>query len=144
MAEISIQINGRQQKHEAESRTHLGDFIREKSRLTGTNLSCEHGVCGACTVLVDGRPVRSCITFAGACDGHEVTTVEGYDDDPIMSRLRTAFSEKHALQCGFCTPGFVMSLCFPPLAGEPQWVRRMSTPISSSHAATISSLRSRM
>jgi carbon-monoxide dehydrogenase small subunit len=107
MAEISIQVNGRQQKHEAEPRTHLGDFIREKSRLTGTNLSCEHGVCGACTVLVDGRPVRSCITFAGACDGHEVTTVEGYDDDPIMSRLRTAFSEKHALQCGFCTPGML-------------------------------------
>ena len=107
MAEISIQVNGRQQKHEAEPRTHLGDFIREKSRLTGTNLSCEHGVCGACTVLVDGRPVRSCITFAGACDGHEVTTVEGYGDDPIMSRLRTAFSEKHALQCGFCTPGML-------------------------------------
>ncbi len=107
MAEISIQVNGRKQSHEAEPRTHLGDFIREKGRLTGTNLSCEHGVCGACTVLVDGRPVRSCITFAGACDGHEVTTVEGYDDDPIMQRLRKAFSEHHALQCGFCTPGML-------------------------------------
>src|SRR5690606_12159785 len=107
MAEISIQVNGRQQKHEAEPRTHLGDFIREKGRLTGTNLSCEHGVCGACTVLVDGRPVRSCITFAGACDGHEVTTVEGYEGDPIMTRLRKAFSEHHALQCGFCTPGML-------------------------------------
>ncbi|WP_341668795.1 xanthine dehydrogenase family Fe-S subunit [Alcaligenes sp. SDU_A2] len=107
MAEISIQINGRKQSHQAEARTHLGDFIREKSRLTGTNLSCEHGVCGACTVLVDGRPVRSCITFAGACEGHEVRTVEGYDDDPIMLRLRSAFSEHHALQCGFCTPGML-------------------------------------
>ena len=107
MAEISIQVNGRKQSHEAEARTHLGDFIREKGRLTGTNLSCEHGVSGACTVLVDGRPVRSCITFAGACDGHEVTTVEGYDDDPIMQRLRQAFSEHHALQCGFCTPGML-------------------------------------
>ena len=107
MAEISIQVNGRTQTHEAEPRTHLGDFIREKGRLTGTNLSCEHGVCGACTVLVDGRPVRSCITFAGACDGHEVTTVEGYEGDPIMTRLRKAFSEHHALQCGFCTPGML-------------------------------------
>jgi len=102
-----MEVNGRKVKGDVPPRTHLGDFLREEVRLTGTNLSCEHGVCGACTVLVDGKPVRSCITFAVACEGKQVTTIEGYDNDPIMKRLREAFHAKHALQCGFCTPGML-------------------------------------
>lgn len=107
MSELNIEVNGRRFKREVVDRTHLGDFLREDLRLTGTNLSCEHGVCGACTVLIDGKPVRSCITFASACDGRHVTTIEGYDNDPIMTRLRAAFNAHHALQCGFCTPGML-------------------------------------
>lgn len=107
MSELNIEVNGRRVTRDVADRTHLGDFLREDLRLTGTNLSCEHGVCGACTVLVDGKPVRSCITFATACDGREVTTIEGYDNDPIMVRLREAFNIHHALQCGFCTPGML-------------------------------------
>ena len=107
MSKISLEVNGQPLQREVAPRTHLGDFLRDDVRLTGTHLGCEHGVCGACTVLVDGQPVRSCITFAVACDGARVTTVEGYDDDPIMMRLRPAFSRHHALQCGFCTPGML-------------------------------------
>ena len=107
MSELNIEVNGRRYSREVVDRTHLGDFLREDLRLTGTNLSCEHGVCGACTVLVDGKPVRSCITFATACEGRQVTTIEGYDDDPVMERLRKAFNMHHALQCGFCTPGML-------------------------------------
>jgi carbon-monoxide dehydrogenase small subunit len=105
--EISIQVNGRGFRRQAEPRMHLGDFLRDELRLTGTHLGCEHGVCGACTVLVDGQPTRSCITFAVACEGREVTTIEGYDDDAVMQRLRQAFTRHHALQCGFCTPGML-------------------------------------
>ncbi|MDX3896204.1 xanthine dehydrogenase family Fe-S subunit [Pusillimonas sp.] len=107
MSELSMEVNGRKVTGDVPARTHLGDFLRDKVRLTGTNLSCEHGVCGACTVLVDGKPVRSCITFAVACEGKQVTTIEGYDNDPVMRRLREAFHDKHALQCGFCTPGML-------------------------------------
>jgi len=104
---ISIQVNGRSYRREAEPRMHLGDFLRDDLRLTGTHLGCEHGVCGACTVLVDGQPTRSCITFAVACEGREVTTIEGYDEDAVMRLLRPAFTRHHALQCGFCTPGML-------------------------------------
>jgi len=104
---ISIQVNGRGYSRHAEPRMHLGDFLRDELRLTGTHLGCEHGVCGACTVLVNGQPTRSCITFAVACEGQEVTTIEGYDDDAVMQRLRPAFTRHHALQCGFCTPGML-------------------------------------
>ncbi|VTU22973.1 Caffeine dehydrogenase subunit gamma [Variovorax sp. PBS-H4] len=107
MDPISIQVNGRSFSRQAEPRMHLGDFLRDELRLTGTHLGCEHGVCGACTVLVDGQPTRSCITFAVACEGREVTTIEGYDDDAVMHRLRQAFTRHHALQCGFCTPGML-------------------------------------
>ena len=107
MDPISIQVNGRSICRPAEPRVHLGDFLRDELRLTGTHLGCEHGVCGACTVLVDGQPTRSCITFAVACEGREVTTIEGYDDDAAMQRLRQAFTRHHALQCGFCTPGML-------------------------------------
>ncbi|MDR6520898.1 carbon-monoxide dehydrogenase small subunit [Variovorax paradoxus] len=100
-------MNGRSISRPAEPRVHLGDFLRDELRLTGTHLGCEHGVCGACTVLVDGQPTRSCITFAVACEGREVTTIEGYEDDAAMQRLRQAFTRHHALQCGFCTPGML-------------------------------------
>ena len=94
---------------EVEPRLSLVDFLREHQFLTATHIGCEHGVCGACTVLVDGAPARSCITFAAAVDGAEVTTLEGLEDDPVMNLLREAFSKHHALQCGFCTPGMLMT-----------------------------------
>jgi carbon-monoxide dehydrogenase small subunit len=107
MPKIAIELNGQPFAREVSARTHLADLIREEGRLTGTHLGCEHGVCGACTVLLDGKPVRSCITFAAACDGAKITTVEGYDEDPVMALLRAAFSRHHALQCGYCTPGML-------------------------------------
>ena len=109
MTAVLLTINGRTVNAEVEPRTHLADFIRETQNLTGTHLGCEHGVCGACTVLVDGVPVRSCITYAVACAGASVTTVEGLDDDDIGAELRAAFSREHALQCGYCTPGILLS-----------------------------------
>ncbi|ARP81612.1 carbon monoxide dehydrogenase [Bordetella genomosp. 8] len=107
MTQITMEVNGRQVADEAPPRMHLGDFLRDKLRLTGTHLGCEHGVCGACTVLVDGEPIRSCISYAVACEGRRVTTIEGYDADPVMQRLREAFTRHHALQCGYCTPGML-------------------------------------
>lgn len=107
MVQVTLEVNGKRVSHEAPARMHLGDFLRDQARLTGTHLGCEHGVCGACTVLVDGAPVRSCISFAVACDGRQVTTIEGYDADPVMQRLRAAFTKHHALQCGYCTPGML-------------------------------------
>lgn len=107
MNTVTLEVNGRPLSAEVEPRTHLGDFLRDTVRLTGTHLGCEHGVCGACTVLVDGAPTRSCITFAVACQDRCVTTVEGYGGDALMGRLRAAFTRHHALQCGFCTPGML-------------------------------------
>ncbi|MCD0505409.1 (2Fe-2S)-binding protein, partial [Bordetella petrii] len=107
MVQVSLEVNGRRESHEVPARMHLGDFLRDQVRLTGTHLGCEHGVCGACTVLVDGEPVRSCISYAAACEGRHVTTIEGYDGDPVMARLRPAFTRHHALQCGYCTPGML-------------------------------------
>lgn len=107
MTSIALVLNGRSVRSDVPARMHLGDFIRDEGQLTGTRLGCEHGVCGACTVLLDGRPVRSCITFAVACEGHRVTTVEGFDADPAMALLRAAFTRHHALQCGFCTSGML-------------------------------------
>jgi carbon-monoxide dehydrogenase small subunit len=104
---VRLHLNGAWVRHDATPRTHLGDFVRDQCGLTGTHLGCEHGVCGACTVLVDGQPVRSCITFAVACDQKDVRTIEGYGDDPWMARLRAAFTREHALQCGYCTPGML-------------------------------------
>ncbi len=109
MIPVTITVNNRKVAAMVEPRTHLGDFLREHCRLTGTHLGCEHGVCGACTVLVDEEPVRSCITFAVACDGQSVRTIEGFEDDPLMQRLREAFTREHALQCGFCTPGVLVA-----------------------------------
>lgn len=107
MSQISLELNGKPLRCDVPPRTHLADLIRDEAGLTGTHLGCEHGVCGACTVLLDGQPVRSCITFAAACDGARVTTVEGYDDDAVMALLRAAFTRHHALQCGYCTPGML-------------------------------------
>ena len=104
---VALVVNGERLQRSCEPRTHLGDFLRKDLGLTGTHLSCEHGVCGACTVLIDGQPQRSCITFAVACEGAEITTIEGYGDDPVMAALRKAFHEHHALQCGYCTPGML-------------------------------------
>ena len=106
---LSLNVNGLAVVAEIEPRRHLADFLRENLNLTGTHLGCEHGVCGACTLLVDGEPVRSCITFAGACGGADVTTIEGLDNDEIAIELRAAFNREHALQCGFCTPGMLVS-----------------------------------
>ena len=107
MTRLQIRLNGRTVREEVEPRTSLADFVRDRCRLTGTHLGCEHGVCGACTVLVDGAPVRACIMLAASADGCEVRTVEGFDDDPTMAEIRRAFGECHALQCGYCTPGML-------------------------------------
>lgn len=109
MKQISLKINGKPVSGAAEPRMHLADFLRDAQNLTGTHLGCEHGVCGACTLLVDGVPVRSCITFAVTCDGAEVVTIEGLDEDEIARELRAAFTREHALQCGYCTPGMLVS-----------------------------------
>ncbi|MGQ9366122.1 (2Fe-2S)-binding protein [Azospirillum sp. ST 5-10] len=106
---ISLTVNGKPVTAEVAPRTHLADFLRERQLLTGTHLGCEHGVCGACTILIDGQPARSCITYAVACEGRSVTTVEGLDDDPVAAQLRDAFSTEHGLQCGFCTPGMLVA-----------------------------------
>jgi carbon-monoxide dehydrogenase small subunit len=109
MTALSLTVNGERVEAAVEPRTHLADFLREACHLTGTHLGCEHGVCGACTVLLDGVPVRGCITLAVACEGAAVTSVEGFADDPLMIRLRQAFTRDHALQCGFCTPGMLIA-----------------------------------
>jgi carbon-monoxide dehydrogenase small subunit len=109
MKPITLVVNDSPVSALVEPRTQLADFLRQQLGLTGTHLGCEQGVCGACTVLIDGQPERSCIAFAVACDGREVRTVEGFDADPTMSRLREAFATHHALQCGFCTPGMLVT-----------------------------------
>jgi carbon-monoxide dehydrogenase small subunit len=106
---LALTINGRLVSATVEPRMHLADFLREKQNLTGTHLGCEHGVCGACTVLINGEPARSCITYAVACEGASITTIEGLDEDEIVRELRAAFSREHALQCGYCTPGMLVS-----------------------------------
>jgi aerobic carbon-monoxide dehydrogenase small subunit len=106
---ISLTINGRAVTADVEPRTQLADFVREQLLLTGTHLGCEHGVCGACTIEIDGAPARSCIAYAAACDGARVRTIEGFDDDSLMAELREAFTAEHALQCGYCTPGMLVT-----------------------------------
>ena len=109
MKNVALSVNGKKIAAAVEPRTHLGDFLREHRLLTATHLGCEHGVCGACTVLLDGRPVRSCITLTVACEAGAVTTLEGLENDPVMAELREAFAAEHGLQCGFCTPGMLIS-----------------------------------
>ena len=108
MTPVALTVNGRKVQALVEPRTHLGDFLREQLRLTGTHLGCEHGVCGACTVLVDGQPVRACLMLAVQAQGKPVRTVEGLARGDELHPLQHAFWEHHGLQCGFCTPGFLM------------------------------------
>ena len=111
MAEVWIDVNGARRTATVEARKTLADFLREDCGLTGTHLACEHGACGACTVLVDGQAVRSCLLFAVQCEGREVVTVEGLAAAPeILTPVQQAFQDCHGLQCGFCTPGFVVSV----------------------------------
>jgi aerobic-type carbon monoxide dehydrogenase small subunit (CoxS/CutS family) len=107
---ISVEINGRAYEGDVEPRTLLSDFIRHSAGLTGTKVGCEQGVCGACTVQLDGEAVRSCLMLAVQANGRALTTVEGLSDDGDLHPLQRAFHEAHALQCGFCTPGFLMSM----------------------------------
>lgn len=107
--EISVRVNGTERSARCEARTTLADFLRGGLGLTGTHLGCEHGICGACTVLLDGRSIRSCLLLAVQAHGHEVTTIEGLGTPDRLHPLMRAFSEMHGLQCGFCTPGFIIS-----------------------------------
>ncbi|WP_298244171.1 2Fe-2S iron-sulfur cluster-binding protein [uncultured Bradyrhizobium sp.] len=109
MTTIALNVNRHAVELPAEPRTSLADFVRDRLDLTGTHLGCEHGVCGACTVLLDGVPARACITYALACEGADITTIEGLDEDEITTELRAAFTREHALQCGYCTPGMLVS-----------------------------------
>jgi aerobic carbon-monoxide dehydrogenase small subunit len=106
---IRLRINGVTIADDLPPRLSLADFLREHRNLTGTHLGCEHGVCGACTVLVDGEPARSCLTLAVACDDRHVETIEGFGSDPVMTALRRTFHEHHGLQCGYCTPGMLIT-----------------------------------
>lgn len=119
---ISLTVNGRAVSAEVEPRTHLADFLREHELLTGTNLGCEHGVCGACTVRVDGQIVRGCLTLAAACDGKVVDTVEGLSDSGELAELQHAFHERNALQCGYCTPGMMVA-CLDLVKTQPDATR---------------------
>ena len=105
---IALQVNGTEHTVEVEARRTLADVLRHDLHLTGTHLGCEHGICGACTVLVDGQPLRSCLAFGVQMDGRSVETVEALAADGELNDLQQAFSQRHALQCGFCTPGFLM------------------------------------
>jgi aerobic carbon-monoxide dehydrogenase small subunit len=107
MITVTIHVNGQPISRTIDDRLSLADFVRDHCLLTGTHIGCEHGVCGACTLLMDGKPIRSCITLAAAAEGLEVRTVEGYQADDLMQAVRKAFNLRHAVQCGFCTPGML-------------------------------------
>ncbi len=118
LVNIKLAVNGQQYERAIEPRLLLSDFLRHELGLTGTHVGCEHGVCGACTILFDGQAVRSCLMFAVQANGHEISTVEGLGTIEKLHPLQEAFRETHALQCGFCTPGLLMSL-LPFLESEP-------------------------
>jgi aerobic carbon-monoxide dehydrogenase small subunit len=120
---ISVTVNGEARTATAEPRLLLADLLREVLGLRGTHLGCEHGVCGACTILLDGEPVRSCLVLAVQADGREITTVEGLADADGLHPLQEAFREHHALQCGFCTPGFLLTALYL-IDGDPAIDRR--------------------
>jgi carbon-monoxide dehydrogenase small subunit len=109
MTALTIDLNGLKVSDDVEPRLSLADFLRERCGLTATHLGCEHGACGACTVLVDGLATRSCLALAAMCDGRTVQTFEGLRSDPTMDLLRRHFHQSHALQCGFCTPGMLIT-----------------------------------
>ncbi|GJD48681.1 hypothetical protein OPKNFCMD_1404 [Methylobacterium crusticola] len=127
MSDAALDVNGRTVAADAPPRRHLGDWLREDLRLTGLHLGCEHGVCGACTVEIDGAPARACIAFPAALAGARIRTIEAFDDDAVMASLRRAFSEEHALQCGFCTPGMLIAARDAVLRApgpDEAWIRR--------------------
>jgi aerobic carbon-monoxide dehydrogenase small subunit len=108
---VSLTVNGKAYEKEVDVRLTLADFLRHELRLTGTHLGCEHGVCGACTILLDGYSARSCLTLAVQCEGREITTIEGIAlDENTLHPLQEAFRDNHGLQCGFCTPGILTTL----------------------------------
>lgn len=109
MTAVAFMLNGAPVNADIEPRTSLADFIRHHQRLTGTHLGCEHGVCGSCTVMINGAPARSCIAFAVALGGADIRTIEGFEADPVMERLRAAFRLEHGVQCGFCTSGMLIT-----------------------------------
>ncbi|MGB3700921.1 MAG: (2Fe-2S)-binding protein [Anaerolineales bacterium] len=116
---LSVTVNDTDYQREVEARLLLSDFLRQDLSLTGTHIGCEHGVCGACTVLFDGLPVRSCLMFAIQANGHEIQTVEGLGTSENLHLIQQAFWDAHGLQCGFCTPGILMTLV-PFLENNPQ------------------------
>jgi len=107
MSEITLTINEETVTYNVETRTSLADYIREHHGLTGTHTACEHGVCGACTIILNGKPARSCITLAAAVENSDIRTIEGYAQDVVMDTIRNCFIETHATQCGYCTPGML-------------------------------------
>ena len=108
--DVTVSVNGETFQRTIEPRMLLADFLRNELRLTGTHVGCEHGKCGACTILFDGKPIRSCLMFAVQVDGHQIETIEGLADSPDqLHPLQQAFIDNHALQCGFCTPGFIIT-----------------------------------
>jgi carbon-monoxide dehydrogenase small subunit len=109
MSRVRFRRNGADLAEDVASRLSLADLLRERHNLTATHLGCEHGVCGACTVLIDGEPARSCLMLAAACDEREVVSLEGLAADPVIAALRDSFHRRHAVQCGFCTPGMLVS-----------------------------------
>jgi carbon-monoxide dehydrogenase small subunit len=119
-AELSLRVNGTNHRVEVESRKTLADVLRDDIGLHGTHLGCEHGVCGACTVLIDGQPVRACLMFAVQCEGSAITTIEGLAPNGALNPVQQAFIDNFGLQCGFCTPGFIM-LIVGALAHKPEW-----------------------
>ena len=108
--DVNLVVNGVSHSRSVEPRMLLSDFLRYELGLTGTHVGCEHGVCGACTVLMDGRSARSCLTLAVQADGLQIETIEGQGSREQLGRIQTAFRDHHGLQCGFCTPGFVMTI----------------------------------
>ncbi len=106
---VSLTVNGEQREVNVPSAATLVELLRERLGLTGTKVGCGHGECGACTILLDGEPVNSCLVFAAQCDGHEVTTIEGLRRNGALDRIQNAFVEAGAVQCGYCTPGMIMS-----------------------------------
>ena len=106
---ITLTVNGVEVSAEVEPRLHLADFLRERLRLTSIHLGCEHGVCGACTIFINGELARSCIALAASLDGADIRTLEGMADDPLMAQIKESFHQEHGLQCGFCTPGMLVS-----------------------------------
>jgi carbon-monoxide dehydrogenase small subunit len=130
MVNLDLEVNGARRQAHVEERRTLADVLRQDLRLTGTHIGCEHGVCGACTVLLDGDAVRACLVLAPQAQGRSVTTIEGLADDDALHPLQEALRESHAFQCGFCTPGFVMAavelLRDNPMPTEPEIREQLS------------------